>query len=287
MSTANDPLISTDWLAAHLDDAKLVVIDASYRMPALRPPSAYEEFTARHLPGAVFFDIDAIADRTNSLPHMAPSPQQFVQQVEALGVGPHSKIAIYDSGNWMGGPRAWWMFQLYGIPGAKLLDGGLKKWVAEGRPVHSGEATPRGRPEALIPEFDGSWLRRRAELLDNLQSGAEQVVDARARERYEGSVAEPWPGRRSGRIPGSFNVPFTDLISPDGSMKSHEQLRDIFTAAKVDLNRPIVTSCGSGVTAATLTVALTRLGVDRTALYDGSWAEWGLPDGPPIATGPA
>ena len=285
MTFPSAPLVSTDWLAAHLDDPKLRILDASYRMPAMRPPTAAEQFAERHLPGAAFFDIDAVADPTSSLPHMVPSPQEFAQQVGALGVGDGCAVVVYDAGNYLGAPRAWWMFKLYGLAEVRVLEGGLAKWQAEGRAVASGPAAIQ--PARLTPHFEPERLRRIEQLIANLDSGHEQVVDARSRERFEGAVAEPWPGRRSGRIPGSFNVPFNELIAADGTLKSPEELRAIFAAAKVDLDRPIVTSCGSGVTAAVITLALARLGVDRTALYDGSWAEWGLPDGPALATGPA
>jgi thiosulfate/3-mercaptopyruvate sulfurtransferase len=283
--TTPDPLVSTDWLAAHLQDPKLRLIDATYKMPAMRPPSAFEDYSASHLPGAAFFDVDSISDRANPLPHMIPSPEEFARHAAALGIDDDSSLVIYDAGNYMGGPRAWWMFRLYGFANVRLLDGGLKKWLAEGRPVESGAVAPRAGN--LTSRFEAGRVRRREQLVANLDSKAEQVVDARARDRYEGRVAEPWPGRRSGRIPGSLNVPFNTLINPDATMKSPEQLREIFQAASVDLSKPIVTSCGSGVTAATVTLALARIGIDNTSLYDGSWAEWGLPDGPPVATGPA
>ncbi|ABD87681.1 3-mercaptopyruvate sulfurtransferase [Rhodopseudomonas palustris] len=283
MTSTHDPLVSPQWLADHIADPKLRLIDASYKMPAARPPSAREDYLARHLPGAAFYDVDAVADPGNSLPHMVPSPEQFARYVGALGVGADSQVVVYDSGSYLGAPRAWWSFKLYGFDNVRVLEGGLKAWVADGHATEIGEVVPRAQDFA--PRFDAARLRRIDQMVGNLTSKAEQVVDARSRERYQGAVVEPWPGRRPGRIPGSLNVPFTDLLNPDGTMKSPGALREVFAAAGVDLEQPIVTSCGSGVTAAVITLALTRLGVDRTALYDGSWAEWGLPDGPPVATG--
>jgi thiosulfate/3-mercaptopyruvate sulfurtransferase len=279
-----DPLVSTEWLNAHLADPDLRVLDAAYRMPAMRPPTAREEYAQRHIPGAAFFDIDAVADRTSTLPHMLPDADGFARDVGALGITNDDLVVIYDRGDYMGAPRAWWMFTAFGHERVKVLDGGLKKWVADGYAVSTEAVAPH--PRAYQARLIEDRVRRLAQLEANLASRAEQVVDARARERFEGTATEPWPGRRSGRIPDSRNVPFNTLINADATMKSPQELRAIFAGAGVDLARPIVTSCGSGVTAGTLSLALARLGVD-SALYDGSWAEWGLPGGPPAATGPA
>lgn len=279
-----DPLVSTEWLNAHLADPDLRVLDAAYRMPAMRPPTAREEYMQRHIPGAAFFDIDAVADQASTLPHMLPTAERYARDVGALGITNDDLVVIYDRGDYMGAPRAWWMFAAFGHARVKVLDGGLKKWTADGYPVSAEAVAPH--PRAFHARLDEACVRRLAQLEANLASRAEQVVDARARERFEGTAVEPWPGRRSGRIPGSRNVPFNTLINADATMKSSQELHAIFESAGVDLARPIVTSCGSGVTAGTLSLALARLGVD-SALYDGSWAEWGLPDGPPIATGPA
>lgn len=285
MTFSHDPLVSPQWLADHIADPKLRVVDASYKMPAARPPSAHDDYLARHLPGAAFYDVDAVAEPGNPLPHMVPQPQQFARYVGALGVGAESQVVVYDAGNYLGAPRAWWSFKLYGFDNVRVLEGGLKAWVADGRATESGAvASPT---QDFAPRFDAARLRKIDQMVANLTSQAEQVVDARSRERYEGAVAEPWPGRRPGRIPGSLSVPFGELLNADGTMKSPDALRAVFAAAGVDLDKPIVTSCGSGVTAAVITLALARIGVDRTALYDGSWAEWGLPDGPPVATGAA
>ena len=285
MPPTDDPLVSTDWLTARLDDPKVKIIDASFKMPGVLPLPA-DDYLGAHIPGAVFFDVDAIADSSNSLPHMYPNAEQFARDVSALGISSGDTVVAYDSGAWMAAPRAWWMFLSFGHQNVKVLDGGLKKWLREGRPTHSGKVTPKaGKFRAKL---DPSFVRSQQQLLGNLETHAEQLVDARPRPRFEGTVAEPWPGRRSGRIPGSRSVPYADLFDAmTGAMKPLEELRKAFTGAGVDLTRPIVTTCGSGVSALVLTLALYRLGVRGTALYDGSWAEWGLPDGPPVAAGPA
>lgn len=281
----DDALVSTGWLAAHLDHPQLRLIDASFKMPGATPHPR-EDFLGAHIPGAVFFDVDAIADHAGSLPHMFPSSTQFACDVAALGVGSDHDVVVYDSGSWMAAPRVWWMFRTFGHANVRVLDGGLKKWRAEGRPLASGAPAP-SRPAQFEARFDPQRLRAKAELIANLAARREQVVDARARERFEGAVVEPWPGRRSGRIPGSYNVPFGTLLDAQtGAMKGLDDIRAAFETAGVDLARPIVTSCGSGVSAAVLTLALFRLGVRESALYDGSWAEWGLPDGPEVEVGP-
>ena len=286
MLTSNDPMVSTDWLAANLDNPDVRVLDASFRMPAMRPPTAREEYDARHLPGAGFFDIDAIADRASPLPHMLPPPALFAREIGQLGIENTSTVIIYDRGDYMGAPRAWWTFRVFGHNEVRVLDGGLKRWLAEGRFVTS-DITSRA-PTEFRANYESARVRDRAAMESNVASGKEQMVDARAKERYEGSVAEPWPGRRAGRIPTSLNVPFNTLYEPDtGLLKSADQLRDVFNTAGVDPKQPIVTTCGSGVTAAVITLALARIGLNETALYDGSWAEWGLPDGPDVATGAA
>lgn len=279
----SDPLVSTSWLREHLIDPDVRIVDAAYRMPAMRPPTATEEYAARHIPGAVFFDVDVIADRTSSLPHMLPQADQFARDVGGLGIGNDDLVVIYDRGDYMGAPRAWWMFGVFGHDRVKVLDGGLKKWLAESGAVESASVTLT--PKVFQARFNEKRVRGLEDVRRNVESRNEQVIDARSRERYEGTAPEPWQGRRSGRIPGSLNVPFTDLIDPaSGEMRSPAQLKNIFAAAHADISRPIVTSCGSGVTAGVLSLALARLGVD-SALYDGSWAEWGLPNGPPVATG--
>ena len=285
-SSTDDPLVTTDWLAARLDDPKVKIIDASYKMPGVLPlPS--DDYLSGHIPGAVFFNVNTIADPDDPRPHMYPSAEQFARDVAALGISSDDTVVAYDSGGWVAAPRAWWMFLSFGHPKVKVLDGGLKKWLREGRPTHSGKVTP-AKPGKFQATLDSSFVRSQQQLLGNLDSKSEQLVDARPRPRFEGTVAEPWPGRRPGHIPGSRNVPYAELFDTrTGAMKPLDELRKAFTGAGVDMTRPIVTTCGSGVSALVLTLALYRLGVRGTALYDGSWAEWGLPDGPPVATGPA
>lgn len=280
-----DLLVSTQWLADHAADPHVKILDASFKMPGVSP-LARQDFLAAHIPGAQFFDIDEVADHSNALPHMFPSAEQFGRQVGAFGVGNEDVIVLYDSGTWVAAPRAWWMFLSFGHRQVRVLDGGLKKWRAEGRPVESGiPDTPK--PATFVARFEPERVRARPQLVNNLNSRSEQVVDARARERFEGTAVEAWPGRRSGHIPGSYNVPYGTLINSDGTLKSVSELSAAFSNAGVDRNKPVVTSCGSGVSAAVLALALHRLGMEDVALYDGSWAEWGLPDGPEIATGPS
>jgi thiosulfate/3-mercaptopyruvate sulfurtransferase len=285
-SSTEDPLVTTDWLSAHLDDPKVKIIDASYKMPSVLPLPA-DDYLAVHIPGAVFFDVNTIADRNDSRPHMYPDAEQFARDVSALGISSGDTVVAYDSGAWVAAPRAWWMLLSFGHPNVKVLDGGLKKWLREGRPTHSGKVTPKGSGK-FSARLDPSYVRSLDQLLGNLKTRDEQLVDARPRSRFEGSVAEPWPGRRSGHIPNSRNVPYAELFDADtGAMKPLEELRSAFSGAGVDMTKPIVTTCGSGVSALVPTLALYRLGVRGMGLYDGSWAEWGLPDGPPVATGPA
>ena len=284
-SSTDDPLVSTDWLAAHIGDASVKVIDASFKLPGVLP-LPLDDYLAAHIPGAVFFDVDAIADHDDPRPHMFPDAAQFARDISALGISSDDTVVAYDAGGWVAGPRAWWMFLSFGHRNVKVLDGGLKKWLREGRPTHSGKVTLK--PAKFKAKFDPTFVRSQQQLLSNLDTRAEQLVDARPQPRFEGTVAEPWPGRRPGHIPGSRNVPYAELFdAATGAMKPLQDLRKAFSAAGVDLNRPIVTTCGSGVSALVLTLALYRLGVRGSALYDGSWAEWGLPDGPQVATGPA
>ena len=281
--TTTDPLVSTEWLAARLGQANVKLVDATFKMPGVLPLPK-DDYLASHIPGAVFFDVDAVSDHSNPLPHMFPSAEQFGRDVGALGIGSDDTVVIYDSGGWVAAPRAWWMFLSFGKD-VRILNGGLKKWVAEGRKVESGQVAPK--PSTFKAAFDARRVRSLQQLVANLTSRAEQVIDARANERYQGKVAEPRPGLRSGHIPGSLSLPYNNLFNAaTGEMKSPDELRAAFTGAGAKLDAPIVTSCGSGVSAAVLTLALYRLGVENPALYDGSWTEWGAADGPPIATGP-
>ena len=285
MTTTDEPLVSTDWLAAHLNDPKVRILDATFKLPGVLPLPK-DDYVRAHIPGAVFFDVDLVADHSSALPHMFPSAEQFGRDVGALGVGNGDTVVVYDAGGWVAGPRAWWMFLSFGHGDVRVLDGGLKKWVADGRPVESGEKKPK--PNSFSAAFDKNRVRGIAQMVANLDSQKEQVIDARPSARFAGSVPEPRPGLRSGHIPGSRNVPYADLFDAEtGAMKPLHELRKAFSGAGIDMAKPIVTSCGSGVSALVLTLALHRLGVRGSALYDGSWSEWGLPDGPAVAAGPA
>lgn len=285
MSATDDPLVSTDWLAARIDDPTVKVIDATFKLPGVMPLPV-DDYLAAHIPGAVFFDVDAISDHDDPRPHMYPSAEQFAQDIAALGISTGDTVVAYDSGSWVAAPRAWWMFLSFGYGNVKVLDGGLKKWTAEGRPTHSGRVAPK--PGKFSAKLDPAFVRSRQQVEANIETRAEQLVDARPRGRFEGTAPEPRPDSRSGHIPGSRNVPYAELVDPKtGVMKPLDELRKAFAGGGVDLTKPIVTTCGSGVSALVLTFALYRLGVRGSALYDGSWAEWGQPDGPPVVTGPA
>lgn len=280
-----DPLVSTQWLADHLKDANVRVLDATFKLPGVTPLPK-DDFLEQHIPGSAFFDVDAVSDHASSLPHMFPGAEQFGRDVGALGIGNDDTVVVYDAGGWVAAPRAWWMFLSFGHKNVRVLDGGLKKWLAEGRPVETGEAKPK--PKTFKTNFDAARVRSMQQMIGNLESKAEQVIDARPAGRFDGGVAEPRAGLRAGHIPGSRSVPYATLFDANtGAMKSLDDLRAAFSGGGVDLKKPIVTSCGSGVSAGVLTLALYRLGIADTALYDGSWSEWGAAGGPPVAAGPA
>jgi len=280
-----EALVSPAWLADHLDDPHVRILDASFKLPGITP-TAREDYGRGHIPGAVFFDIDDVCAAGTSLPHMIPSAEIFAQKIGALGVGDDDKVIVYDSAGLSSAGRAWWMLRLYGHPDVALLDGGLPRWKAEGRPIET--ATAALAPRRFTARFDPSLVRDKAALIANLASSREQVVDARAAGRFDGSVAEIRPGLRSGHIPGSRNLPYDRLTDPQTrQLKSAETLAALFAEAGVALDRPIVTSCGSGVTACALAFGLHLIGHPGAAVYDGSWSEWGLPGDTPIETGPA
>jgi len=273
------PLVSTAWLAEHLDAPDIRILDASWYLPsAERDPR--DEYKRAHIPGAIFFDIDAISDTENPLPHMLPSPESFSSRVSVLGISNDDKIIVYDSAGIFSAPRVWWMFRVMGHEDVVVLDGGLKKWKAEGLPVT--DMTTQVRPRHYTARRNSLLLRDKDSMLHNLETWNEQVIDARSSKRFRGEEPEPRPGLRSGHIPGSCNLPFGQLVNMDGTMKPVAELRRLFEDASIDLNRPIVTSCGSGVTAAVLALGLAVLGRTDIAIYDGSWAEWGTSDELPI-----
>ena len=272
--TANDPqlLVSTDWLAAHLGAPDLRVLDASWYLPDAGR-DARAEYEAGHIPGARFFDIDEISDDRSDLPHMAPPVEKFVSRMRALGIGDGHRVVVYDGAGLFSAARVWWLFRLFGKTDVAVLDGGLPKWKAEGRPLD--DSPPILRDRHFTASRDASLVRDVTQVAASVKLGNDQIVDARSPARFRGDAPEPRPGLRSGHIPGARNVHYATLLNPDGTMKDEAGLRAVFEAAGVDVAKPAITTCGSGISAAILSLALERLGNRRHALYDGSWAEWG------------
>jgi thiosulfate/3-mercaptopyruvate sulfurtransferase len=278
-------LVETAWLASHLDTPGLVILDGSMHLPTAKR-NARAEYMAEHIPGALFFDIDDIADDTSPLPHMLPPPAKFASRMKKMGIGDGMHIVAYDSEGLYSAARVWWMFRAMGHEEVRILNGGLKKWKAEGRPLEDGE--PRRRSERhFTAMLNAGLVRDVGDIKGLLASRAAQIVDARASVRFEGTAPEPRQGLRSGHIPGSRNVPFASLIGADGTLKDEAELAAIFARAGVDIAKPVVASCGSGVTAGVVALALAILGRADAAVYDGSWTEWGADPSLPIETGPA
>ncbi|MBL6608167.1 MAG: 3-mercaptopyruvate sulfurtransferase [Rhodobacteraceae bacterium] len=282
--TRDDPktLVSTQWLAAHLKDPDLRVLDASWYLPgSKRDPFA--EYQRAHIPGARFFDLDDVSDHRSDLPHMVPPVEKFMSRMRAIGVGDGHQIVVYDGSGLFSAPRVWWLFKLMGQMDIAVLDGGFPKWQAEGHLVE--DLPPILRDRHMMVRRQNHMVKDVTQVSAASKLGESEIVDARSPGRFYGTDPEPRPGLRAGHIPGSKNVFYKDLLKADDTMKSPDEMRQVFVEAGVDLDKPVITSCGSGVTAAILSLGLTRMGKTDHSLYDGSWTEWGMFPTLPIATG--
>ncbi len=282
--TRDDPktLVSTQWLAAHLKDPDLRVLDASWYLPGSeRDP--FVEYQRAHIPGARFFDLDDVSDHRSDLPHMVPPVEKFMSRMRAIGVGDGHQIVVYDGSGLFSAPRVWWLFKLMGQMDIAVLDGGFPKWQAEGHPVE--DLPPILRDRHMMVRRQNHMVKDVTQVSAASKLGESEIVDARSPGRFYGTDPEPRPGLRAGHIPGSKNVFYKDLLKADDTMKSPDEMRQVFVEAGVDLDKPVITSCGSGVTAAILSLGLTRMGKTDHSLYDGSWTEWGMFPTLPIATG--
>jgi|TARA_A100001391_G_scaffold205447_1_gene206374 thiosulfate/3-mercaptopyruvate sulfurtransferase len=275
----SDLLVTTEWLADRINAPGMAIVDGSFKMPSVTP-TAFEDYQARHIPGAVFFDVDAIADKSTSLPHMLPAAASFSEAIIDMGIDDQTEIVVYDTAGLMSA-RVWWTFRVFGHGKIRILDGGLKKWIAEGRPVTSTISSVTAA-SVFNAKLNLERVRNKKQMIEIAADRSRQIIDARSKARFLAEEKEPRAGLRSGHIPGSFNLPFSELTNSDGTVKSDEALRDLFVAAGLDLERPVVTTCGSGVTAAGLFFALEILGKSDVSLYDGSWSEWGQPGDTPV-----
>ncbi|MEM7547417.1 MAG: 3-mercaptopyruvate sulfurtransferase [Pseudomonadota bacterium] len=280
----SDPqlLVSTGWLEDHLKAPDVKVVDATWRLPGADgdPRSEYE---AAHIPGTVFFDISEVSDKTSALPTMLPQVEKFVSRVRAMGIGDGHRVVVYDQDGQFAAARVWWMFRVFGHRDVAVLDGGLKVWMAEGRPVE--DLPPVTRDRHYTGRKDASLVRDVTQVAGAIKLGEEHIVDARSPARFRGDEPEPRDGMRAGHMPGAKNVHYASLLGEDGRMKPVAETRAIFEEAGVDLTKPIITTCGSGISAAILNLALVRLGHTRNSLYDGSWSEWGAYPDLPVERG--
>ena len=280
----DDPktLVSTDWLGAHLKDPDLRLLDATWFLPT-DGRDAKAGYDAAHIPGARFFDIDEISDHRSSLPHMVPPVEKFMSRLRAMGVGDGHQVVVYDQHGLFSAARVWWLFRLMGQENIAVLDGGLPKWMAEERPTE--DLPPVIRDRHMTVRRQNQMVKDVTQVSAASKLGDYEILDARAADRFRGEAPEPREGLRSGHIPGSKSVPYSELLNADNTMKSPDDLRAVFAAAKVEMSKPVITSCGSGITAAIINLALERVGKTDHALYDGSWAEWGAYPTVPVATG--
>ncbi len=279
-------LVETGWLADHLGAPDVKVVDGSWHMPDAQRNGAVEYETC-HIPGAVFFDIDEIKNTETTLPHMLPDPAKFSSRVRALGLGDGHRIVVYDTAGMFSAARVWWMFRVMGHGEVFVLNGGLPKWRSEGRAIEDLPPVTGATPRHFTTRQHDMMVRGIKAVAEASTSGREQIIDARSPARFTGTEADPRPGVRPGHIPGSLNVHYRSLLNDDGTMKSSDALRAVFTEAGMDWSRPVIASCGSGVTAAIIVLALTQLGHPAVSLYDGAWAEWGANPDYPAATGPS
>ena len=283
-ATGQKPIVETEWLAEHLDAPDLVVLDASWHLPTLNRSGA-EEFLVEHIPGAQFFDIDDIADETSDLPHMLPSTVKFASRMKEMGIGDGVRVVVYDSYGIQSAARAWWMFRIMGHEDVRVLNGGLKKWKAEGRPLEDGPAKARASVH-FTPRFNSALLSDQDDIHGFIKNGLAEIVDARPAARFTGDAPEPRAGLRPGHMPGAKNLPSAQLTNADGTLKTDAEIRSEFEAAGVNLQSNIATTCGSGVTAAILALGLASLGRWDVSVYDGSWSDWGRDNGLPVVKGP-